>query len=67
MQYGFLYGRVAVKGCATRDDLMAALLLVPSTHPLPIPAFTSSSARCGRKAQAAGVSRATFDAEEAAA
>ncbi len=61
MQYGFLFERL-------RDELralvlMAALLLLPSAAPAADSGFTQFIASLWPEAQAAGVSRATYDAE----
>ncbi len=61
MQYGFLFGRL--RDVLRALILMAALLLVPSTAPAADAGFTQFIASLWPEAQAAGVSRATFDAE----
>jgi lytic murein transglycosylase len=61
MQYGFFSGRL--RDVLRALILMAALLLVPSTAPAADSGFTQFISSLWPEAQAAGVSRATFDAE----
>ena len=60
MQYGFLFERLKAVLCAL---VLVTVLLLPAPAPAADAGFTQFIASLWPEAQAAGVSRATFDAE----